>query len=286
MTNIDLLEKRVAALMRQIGTEVSKARHSRHTTIEEHFSDDPALGSDDDYQDVSNTSMDASDDSNGVDENDDTTLDDGEDEDDGITKLGSGGRLVYPHAEAAGYQQSRSAADRPGSLKHTTAPAYPHATGVTAAVVPAGRHAFDDRVDQIKDRDSVTKQVALQRARIEFPDDYENFQAFYAGTSTSEQRARRDGYGVNVGKSAPDLVEIEMRKGCSREIALQRLAQQFGFRAFDNPDRLTKRRADLTYTFLKRCDEIMDQDGVSATEATRRARLEDPRLFATMQSVG
>jgi hypothetical protein len=77
-----------------------------------------------------------------------------------------------------------------------------------------------------------------------------------------------------------------MRKGVNREVAMQRLAQQHGFRMFDQPSRLQKRREDLLYEFNKRTSEIMETDGVDATEATRRARLEDPRLFSALQRAG
>jgi hypothetical protein len=286
LTNIDLLQNRVARLLADLGTEVAKAKHTFTVTHDDHTDDNDGV---DDYQDVSNPAMSADDDTNGVDPEDDSELEDGDEEDfnTDLSKLGSGGRLVYPHAAEASYVQTHSAADRPGSLKTTSHPAYPRRTGVTAATVPAARHSFDNRVDEIKNRDAVTKQVALQRARIEFPDDYQSFQAFHAGTSTAEQRARRDGYGVNVGKSRePDLVELEMAKGCTREVAAQRIAQLHGFPGFANPTRIEKHRADLVWEFEGRVNEIMRKDRVDATEATRRARLEDWELFSAMQRAG
>jgi hypothetical protein len=251
-TDIDALCKRVDDLCLEIdeAAALHKARHTRRTTIDEHFSDDPAVGSDDDYEDVSNPSADADDDSDGADPGDD-------DEDDGISKLGAGRDVVYPHAEEAGYQQQHSLADRPGSLKHTT-----HSST---------RHKFLSMVDKAKREQGLGAPQALAYVRQQMPELYRSYQEF----DNSERTAKR----------APDLVELEMRKGCSREVAAQRVAQQWGFRAFDQSTSIRK-RADLTYEFQSRVDEIMRKDRVDACEGTRRARLEDEALFAAMQRAG
>jgi hypothetical protein len=283
MTDIDTLCKRVDDLCKEIdeAAALHKARHSRHTTIAEHFSDDPELGSDD-YEDVSNPSADADDDSDGADDGDDGNDLEDDDEDDGISKLG-GAPHLYQREEAAGYAQSNEAANRPGSLKHTSHPEKRNT--IVQATRPARRHAFDDKIDFVKDRDGVTKSVAMQRARLEFPDTWQAYQASLAGSSAQEQYAARAGRGTTVGKRAPSLIEAEMMKGCSREVAAQRVAQQHGFRAFDQSTSIRK-RADLTYEFQSRVDEIMRKDRVDACEATRRARQEDWELYAAMQRAG
>jgi hypothetical protein len=80
MTDLDLLEKRVAALVRKVDTAVAKARHR---VIVEH-DDGNGDDGDGDYEDVSNPSLDAADDDEDGNGNPGNDLDDenGEDEDD------------------------------------------------------------------------------------------------------------------------------------------------------------------------------------------------------------
>jgi hypothetical protein len=209
--------------------------------------------------------------------------DDGDDEDDdAVSKLG-GAPHLYQEEHTAHLIQSNDRANRPGARHSSRHPE--HRATIAAATRPGGRHKFDDRVDFVKDRDGVSKSVAMQRARLEYPGDYESYQKFLAGSSAQEQYARRS-VGTTVGKREPDLVELEMRKGVTRGVAAQRVAQLHGYRGFDTPSRITKRRADLAWEFAKRVDEIMNMDGVDATEATRRARLEDRALYVALQRAG
>jgi hypothetical protein len=258
--DIDRLQKRVDSLCREIDNAV--ARKARHRVTVEHFDDN---GDDDgDYGDgdsnPSLASSEADDDENGNGDNPgndvDDDDDDDEDEEDNVAKLGGPPR--YQRETTGGHQQSNDETNRPGALK-------------------TSRHKFVGRVDFVKARDGVSRSEAMSRARNEYPDDYAAYQRL--GKSTN-----------NISKYAPStfdqMVEQEMAKGCNREIAGQRVAQLHGFRAFDNGSRTVKRRGDLIYEFQKRVDEIMYKDGVDATEATRRARMEDPRLFRAMQRAG
>jgi hypothetical protein len=251
MTDLDNLEKKVAALMREIDKEVAKAKHT-YTFSHDDGEDGDGYGDDgDDYND-SNPSLDASND----------------DDDDGdIEKLGPGPRprypgdashagLHYPQDDLADALQSNDEDDRPGDLQTTD-----HATY---------RHHVQRAVDNISATENCPKEEALRRLRARHP-------AIANGSVPVAKRAATD---------FDSLVSREMKKGVNREIAGQRIAQQFGFRAFDNGSRITKRRGDLIYEFQKRVDEIMWKDQVDATEATRRARMEDPRLFAAMQRAG
>jgi hypothetical protein len=290
---IDKLAAQVDGLISKVEAAVGKAKHTFTFSHDDHQDDGNGNGNDDadaDYEDVSNPSMHADDDSNGVDDGDDNDEDgldlEGDDDDYNTSLSKLGGPPRYQQERTASYIQSNDASNRPGSRQTSRHPA----KGVTIAEAtrPGQRHKFDDRVDFIKDRDSVTKQVALTRARQEYPADYEDYQKFNAGSSAQEQYARRAGYGIQVGKSAPtrfeQLVEAEMRKTqCSYEICAQRVGQAHGFRAFDTPSQITKRRSDLLYEFNKRTCEIMRDDHVDATEATRRARLEDYKLFSALQ---
>jgi hypothetical protein len=199
------------------------------------------------YEDVSDPSLDASDDS----DNDSNDLDD--DEEDGAVRKD----VVNP------YLRERDRDNRPGALSSST-----HAPN---------RHKFEALVDKIKNDQGIPKSQAMAYAREQYPEVYRSYQRHTNSVESTFKRAPTTFEG---------LVNAEMRKGVNSEVAAQRVAQLHGFRAFDQPSRIVKRRGDLLYTFQKRVDDIMHEDGVDATEATRRARQEDPRLFSAMQRAG
>jgi hypothetical protein len=194
----------------------------------------------------------------GIDASDPSAVDDAENSDDADddSELEDGededdGELEKATINAAVMRNDR--AQRPGTLKEST-----HT---------APRHKFEALVSKIVNEHGIPASQAQAYVRTNYPQIYESYQAF------------------STAKRAPDLVEIEMAKGCSREVAAQRVAQLHGFRAFDQSTSIRK-RADLTYTFQSRVDEIMRKDRVDACEATRRARQEDPHLFLEMQRTG
>jgi hypothetical protein len=248
MTNIDRLEKRVANLLAALGAEVAKAKHTFTVTHDDHTDDNDGV---DDYEDVSNPSMDADDDTAGITaENDDSELEDGEDEE-------PEEELTKSTINAAVMENDH--AQRPGARKQST-----H---------PQRKHKFEALVSHIANDQGIPRSTAMAYARTNYPDLYHSFQQFTPASTA---------------KRAPDLdlVEAEMAKGCTREVAAQRVAQLHGFPGFANPTRIEKRRADLVWEFQKRVDEVMRKDRVDATEATRRARLEDWELFSAMQHAG
>jgi hypothetical protein len=255
---INLLEAQVSDLIRKID-QVAKAGH-------------PVDEQDDD-------TIDASDPSAGYDDNDNG--DDDEEDDDDIGKASN----TY-------LQNVHDRNNRPGELHHAAPfPPDPYRVSVASATPEPTRTKFDARVDFIKDRDNCSKSVAMQRARLEYPDDYTAYQKHIASTSTPEQYAARTaagGWGTNVGKRAPvtaeDFIQREMAKGCSREVAGQRVAQQYGFRAFDRQDAIAKRADDLESALVVAAQDIWKNNpGLDSCEALRQARLENPRLFKAMQ---
>jgi hypothetical protein len=243
MTDIDALQKKVADLLADLGTEIDKARH-RKVTVEHYDDGDP----DAEYEDVSNPAMSANDDTNGTDENDDTTLDDEDDEEpeEELTKATINAAVMR-----------NDPANRPGARKEST-----HSQS---------KHKFEALVSKIVNEHGIPASQAQAYVRVQYPDLYHSFQQFTPASTA---------------KRAPDLVEAEMAKGCTREVAAQRVAQLHGFPGFANPTRIEKRRADLVWEFQKRVDEVKRDDRVDAAEATRRVRLEDPPLFAAMQRAG
>jgi hypothetical protein len=239
---IDALEKKVAALMREIDT-LAKTKHT-YTFSHDDGNDGNdgnagnAVGDDGDYEDVSNPSLDATDDP----ENGDDDLEDGEDGAD-VSKASINAVL-----------RERDTVNRPGALKHSdhTQP----------------RHKFEALTDKIKNDQGCPQSEAMAIARQQFPDVYRSFQRF----SNSDSTAKR----------APSLVEAEMMKGCSREVALQRVAQLHGFRAFDTPDRLNKRADDAEYDLITKANEVWADSDLSRCEALRETRLANPRLHKVL----
>jgi hypothetical protein len=150
--------------------------------------------------------------------------------------------------------------------------------GVTPTTQEPVRTKFDSRVEFIMQRDGVSKSIAMQRARIEYPTDYETYQGINAGESTSAQAVRRGGYGSgSIGKGAPktyeDLVASEMRKGCTAEIAKVRIANMYGSAA-QFPRALGKRSDPqrITKALQGRIDEVVADTGLTRCEALRQLR--------------
>jgi hypothetical protein len=82
-----------------------------------------------------------------------------------------------------------------------------------------------------------------------------------------------------------DLVNIEMAKGVSAEVAGQRVAQLHGYRAFDHRN-MSKAEATSVLAedvLLKRAEDIWQDDpSASRTDALRLARLASPQLYRRM----
>jgi hypothetical protein len=67
-------------------------------------------------------------------------------------------------------------------------------------------------------------------------------------------------------------------------MAAQRVAQLHGFRAFDRVDAITKRANDTAATFEGVAEHHWADDvSLSRTEALRKARLENRKLFKRYQ---
>ena len=160
-----------------------------------------------------------------------------------------------------------------------------YSLGTTPATRAASPHKFDRLVEHVMERDSCSKNAAMATARREYPDAYESYQSFVAGSPTNEQATRRAGRGV--GKRMPDsyedLVAAEMRKGVPWRIAEQRVINVHGSTALNN--RMIKRDGpSVAAEFSKRATAIMWNDGVDRTEALRRLRKEQPWLYDALNA--
>lgn len=145
---------------------------------------------------------------------------------------------------------------------------------VSSSTHGQGRHKFEALADKIRNDEGVPKSSALAMARTRFPDVFASYQA----------HLRRPD---NAFKAAPgtyeQLVSEQIAKGFSPAMAAQRVANLYGYRAFDN--RTISKREGVQDAFERCADNIWKGDEtLSRTEALRAARREQPRLFKAMQS--
>jgi hypothetical protein len=205
---------------------------------------------------------------------------DDDDDDDGFDKIRKASDL---HSVMGGAKPLPAAPkDTPVSTGHK---ADPYSLGTTPAVRSSTPHKFDRLVEHVQERDSCSKNTAMATARQEYPDVYDAYQSFVAGSPTNEQATRRAGRGI--GKSMPDtfedLVATEMRKGVPWRIAEQRVINTHGSTALRN--RMIKRDGgSVASDFSKRATAIMWQDGTDRTEAMRRLRKEQPWLYDALNA--
>jgi hypothetical protein len=160
-------------------------------------------------------------------------------------------------------------------------------TGITATTALPLRSKFDARVDLVQQRDGVSRSIAMQRARVEFPADYRQHQAYIAEAPTNAQHLTRHPVGAAT-KRAPtyyeDLVSAEMAKGCNYEMARVRVAQLHGYDAQRMPS-LMRKGADLGDRFARIVKSLSYEHDISLEEATRLARKLNPTLYRAMNSV-
>jgi hypothetical protein len=152
------------------------------------------------------------------------------------------------------FLRTHDPANRPGALKHSD-----HAPN---------RHKFEALTDKIKNDHGCPRSDAMAIARLQFPDVYRSYQRH----TNSEATAKRE----------PSLVEAEMAKGCTREVAMQRVAQLHGFRAFDHPSHLNKRAEDAEDQLIKSATVHWLDNDVDRCSALRLARLDNPRLYRVL----
>ena len=152
-------------------------------------------------------------------------------------------------------------------------PPDPHQLGFVDVVGEGKRHKFDARVDLVAERDGVSRNVAMSRARQEFPESYADYQMWLAEQPTNAQHMRRTGVGKRAPTTYEDLVSAEMAKGCTHEVAAQRIANTYGA-ARQFPRALGKRSDPrlLTKRLDARIADIVSDSGLSRTEALRALR--------------
>jgi hypothetical protein len=117
------------------------------------------------------------------------------------------------------------------------------------------------------ENDGVSKDKSYQLARARRPDLFRSYQRF-----------SREG---EVGKSYRQLVDAEIRKGCSPVVAAQRVTY-----AYPNLAQETLAKSDSGAAhFMRAVDRVMKRDNCGRVEALQKARRENPGAFARFQNV-
>ena len=85
--------------------------------------------------------------------------------------------------------------------------------------------AWDARITQVMQRDSVSKTEAMVRARLEWPGEFQAWNQVNAAAPNTEQQTRRNYPSTNVGKSAPTCWEEHVADHMARYQVSERLAK-------------------------------------------------------------
>jgi hypothetical protein len=193
----------------------------------------------------------------------DPTADDGYDDNPGDDYLDDDGEDVEDEFDKATINAAvmrNDPTNRPGDL-----PTSSHTSSSNS------RHKFEALTEKLANDQGIPKSEAMSLARSQYPDVY----AHYVGSATF--------------KAAPTtfegLVAEQMAKGCTREVAAQRVAQLHGYAALDHRD-MSKREAVATLAedeLLKRAGTLLEDDpALSRTDALRKARQDHPSLYRRM----
>jgi hypothetical protein len=156
-------------------------------------------------------------------------------------------------------------------------------TSVSPAVRAADPTAWDARITQVMQRDSVSKTEAMVRARLEWPGEFQAWNQVNAAAPNTEQQTRRNYPSTNVGKSAPTCWEEHVadhmaRYQVSERLAKVRLANAEGYVPM-RARMFAKNGQTVQAAFDDEVEKIYESDPTITLEAaTRQARLENPRL--------
>jgi hypothetical protein len=131
---------------------------------------------------------------------------------------------------------------------------------------------FDTFTQHVKQRDGLTSMEAMTRARKENPELFRRSQG--STTTLTTKRAASPSY--------ESLVAEQIAKGCSPNLAAQRVAQAHGYPAVYNRSRISKSEV-LADGFAKRAEDLAYEEGLSLCDAMRKLRLSNPRKFERMQ---
>jgi hypothetical protein len=201
-----------------------------------------------------------------------------------LAKLGSGKPVRYPSGQGEGVlQHNRSI---PSDATRTSERGQASRQLSVTPVIPenVGRHKFDDLVDQVCARDNCSRSKAFTTARLEHPSVYDSYQAWNSSNTAQEQQAVRSETYDPTNKRAPltyeSAVNAEMKKyNVSPTVAGHRVLQRYG----NLPSERFNKAADVAADWREAAQAIADRDGIGATDALRKCRLERPELHRALQ---
>lgn len=128
------------------------------------------------------------------------------------------------------------------------------------------RHRFETMTAMIAQRDNVPLRVAATRARKEFPTLFADYQN-----------------SVGLKKTYEQLIDDEIRKGCTDTIARAKVAYAFPQAARESGESIAKSAS--VSEFVAAVDAIMKRDGCSRVAAMTAARKAHPDLYARFENV-
>jgi hypothetical protein len=134
------------------------------------------------------------------------------------------------------------------------------------------RHKFVALTEKLANDHGIPKSQAMALARTQYPDVY----AHYVGSA---------GYSKRAPVTFEDYVNAEMAKGCSYEVAAQRVAQLRGFPALDHRN-MAKSEATAIIAedkLMKAAQEVWENSGLDRCGSLREARKSNPALYRRMQ---
>jgi hypothetical protein len=251
--NLDQLNKQVDDLLRKIDRALAMDSMDGMDKRVQHFqfshddgeSDDNNGGS---MDDTWSEHADSEADGNNAD-----MEDDGDDEEEEDGDLGK--------ASINPFLRTNDTAQRPGALSSST-----H---------PQSRHKFEALADKIKNEEGLPPSESHRQARLRFPDVYASFQRHTANNGSGSYFKRAPAFEA--------LVEREMRKGFSYQVAAQRIQNLYGSAA---PHTTMAKAAAAQADFADAAQDIYQEDaGLSRCESMRKARLDNPQLYKRMQRV-
>jgi hypothetical protein len=154
------------------------------------------------------------------------------------------------------YLREHDTSNRPGALKTSD-----HATYRTKTQA---------MVDNIASTENCSKTEAMRRLRERHPD-------VVNGNPVSKRASEP--------VTAEQLIAEQVARGFSPAMAKVRVAQMYGFRAFDHRD-MSKRELASSLTendLLEKAQQHWEHGELSRCESLRKARLERPGLYRRMQ---
>jgi regulator of RNase E activity RraB len=138
---------------------------------------------------------------------------------------------------------------------------------------PPMTHKFESKIAFIQHRDGCTRAAAQTKARLENPTLFQNYQQSGLVGNAADSGQQLTTY--------DKMVRAEIRKGCSPNVAAQRVS-------YAHPDlaRQTLAKAAASpVEFMAKVDEAMQANGCSRTAAMQQVRKQFPSLFAKFQNV-